>query len=159
MDNDRFFLKQLANNKLSVSINGIVTNNVTRKQIGSFNGKFKRVGMKDFDSDIIRVIQAHRLLWLAYHGEIPKKYTIRFKDDNKKNICLDNLELLSYSENLRLKKLGGKNPKARFSDENVLQFRVDYKNKKINKEYIMTANKASRQAVESMLRKESYSHI
>ena len=65
-NNDNFFMTQLTNKKLTVSDGGTVINTVTGKEIGSYNGGFKRIGMRDTESDTIRLIQVHRLLWLAF---------------------------------------------------------------------------------------------
>lgn len=41
----------------------------------------------------------HRYIWEQAHGEIPKGYIVIFKDNNRNNICLDNLMLISRSQN------------------------------------------------------------
>jgi len=51
-------------------------------------------------------IQKHRLLWEQNKGKIPKGYVLIFKDGNKKNITLDNLELISKKEMLLLNDYG-----------------------------------------------------
>lgn len=43
----------------------------------------------------------HRLIWEAEHGPVPNGCIVRFKDGNKQNITLENLELISQSENLK----------------------------------------------------------
>jgi hypothetical protein len=40
----------------------------------------------------------HILLWEAAHGPLPKGHTIVFKDGNKRNIALDNLQLVTRAE-------------------------------------------------------------
>lgn len=45
-------------------------------------------------------IQKHRLLWEEKNGPIPAGYVLVFKDRNPANICLENLELISYQENM-----------------------------------------------------------
>ncbi len=40
----------------------------------------------------------HRYLWKEAHGEIPENYNIVFKDGNRKNCKLENLECLSNAE-------------------------------------------------------------
>jgi hypothetical protein len=37
----------------------------------------------------------HRMVWEMEHGPVPKGHTVCFKDGNKLNVWLDNLELLS----------------------------------------------------------------
>ena len=43
----------------------------------------------------------HLLVWEAAHGPLPKGHAIRFKDGDKTNIQLSNLELLSRADNMR----------------------------------------------------------
>lgn len=43
----------------------------------------------------------HTLLWEKAHGPIPKGHALIFKDRNKSNICLDNLELITRRELMR----------------------------------------------------------
>jgi hypothetical protein len=43
----------------------------------------------------------HILLWAKAHGPIPKGHALIFKDRNKSNICLDNLELITRRELMR----------------------------------------------------------
>lgn len=41
----------------------------------------------------------HRYLWEQVHGKIPDKHILIFRDNNKTNITLDNLLLISQSQN------------------------------------------------------------
>lgn len=41
----------------------------------------------------------HRYLWEKHNGKIPKGMILIFKDNNKLNVCLDNLILISRAEN------------------------------------------------------------
>lgn len=43
----------------------------------------------------------HRILWEDAHGPIPKGHVVTFKDRDKLNVELDNLELLSLADNCR----------------------------------------------------------
>jgi len=42
----------------------------------------------------------HRVLWREAYGEIPPGHVIRFKDGNKQNLSLDNLEMVTKAQNL-----------------------------------------------------------
>lgn len=46
-------------------------------------------------------VGVHRLNWIAAHGPIPPGHIVRFKDGNKLNPELANLELVSLAENMR----------------------------------------------------------
>lgn len=42
----------------------------------------------------------HRLVWLAFMGDIPKKYEINHKNHDKSDNSLENLEIVTHSENV-----------------------------------------------------------
>ena len=44
----------------------------------------------------------HRLLWESVNGPIPDGYNIQFKDNNPKNITIDNLYMISQSEQMKV---------------------------------------------------------
>lgn len=43
----------------------------------------------------------HRMLWEDAYGPIPHAHVLRFKDRDRLNVCLENLELVSCAENMR----------------------------------------------------------
>lgn len=43
----------------------------------------------------------HVLLWIEHHGPIPPGHVVRFRNGDKGDIRIDNLELLSYADNMR----------------------------------------------------------
>jgi hypothetical protein len=43
----------------------------------------------------------HKLIWKQHHGEIPKGLFVVFKDRNKNNICIENLEIIDRVEHIR----------------------------------------------------------
>lgn len=47
-----------------------------------------------------------RLIWEEYNGEIPDNHVIIFKDTNKQNLKIDNLEIISRAELLHLNRDG-----------------------------------------------------
>lgn len=40
----------------------------------------------------------HRLIWMAYHGEIPQGFAVCFKDGDRTHVHLDNLELRARAD-------------------------------------------------------------
>jgi hypothetical protein len=44
----------------------------------------------------------HRLNWIAAHGPLPNGYFLRFKDGNPRNPLVENLELVTRADHLRL---------------------------------------------------------
>lgn len=43
----------------------------------------------------------HRLLWEQHHGPIPRRHKVVFRDGNKTNLTIGNLELVTYKEAMR----------------------------------------------------------
>jgi len=90
-------------------------------QIGGQETQFKKgnkphnyrpLGSKRIDKDGFTLIKVtenkpnnfvlyHRYLWEQHNGKIPKGYVVAFKDGNKSNICIDNLELITYEDNMK----------------------------------------------------------
>jgi transcriptional antiterminator Rof (Rho-off) len=70
----------------------------------------KPVGYESLDKDgyvLVKVsmgkpmVQKHRWVWKQAHGDIPRGYNVMFRDGNRLNCSLDNLELVSRSEAAR----------------------------------------------------------
>ena len=47
-------------------------------------------------------IQEHRLIWIKYNGEIPKRFIIHHIDGDKLNNDIHNLQLLTNSEHIKI---------------------------------------------------------
>lgn len=45
-------------------------------------------------------VPVHRLLWIEHNGAIPAGHVVIFKDSNKANVVIENLELLSRRDNM-----------------------------------------------------------
>lgn len=50
--------------------------------------------------------QLHKYIYELAYGEVPKGYLVTFKDGNREHIALDNLELISMRENVRMNQSG-----------------------------------------------------
>jgi len=77
---------------------------------------------------------AHRVVWCQTKGPIPGRLTVNHKNGLKDDNRPDNLELATYSENMRhahrvglLDQRGEKNPAAKLTDNEVVQIRLSYK--------------------------------
>lgn len=46
-------------------------------------------------------VLVHRLVYMSHVGDIPKGMQVNHKDENKANNCVENLELLTPSQNVR----------------------------------------------------------
>lgn len=62
-------------------------------------------------------IYAHRLVWLAFNGTIPKGMQINHKNGKKNNNHISNLELVTCSENIRHAYVSGLNPRKLSKEE------------------------------------------
>lgn len=58
-----------------------------------------------------RWVGVHRLVWIAANGPVPQKHFVVFKDGDRKNIVLENLELISMAECGRRNNMWTKYPK------------------------------------------------
>lgn len=110
----------------------------------------------------------HRLVVEAWLGDIPKGFCVNHKDGCKSNNRLDNLEIVTYSENNKhAYKKGLKNPKgmkgenhfkAKFSNEDVLKMRGMYKNGVPSKDIANQFNGAL-STVRKILYRSTWKHI
>ena len=91
-------------------IKGSIPNNATSFKKGQLPHNTRNEGETRLDKEgyvLVKVahkkwIRKHRLIWEQAHGEIPKGYVIRIKDGNKQNYSLDNMQLITQAENMRL---------------------------------------------------------
>jgi hypothetical protein len=44
--------------------------------------------------------ELHRVIWEQYYGPVPEGFKIAFKDGNKMNCEIDNLEIISNADNM-----------------------------------------------------------
>lgn len=58
-----------------------------------------------------RWVGVHRLLWIAAKGPVPPKHFVVFKDGDRKNVVLENLELITMAECARRNRMWTKYPK------------------------------------------------
>lgn len=48
-----------------------------------------------------RTIYLHHVIWMEHHGAIPKGHKVVFRDGNHRNCAIENLELLTNSEQVK----------------------------------------------------------
>ena len=46
-------------------------------------------------------VAVHKLVWEAAHGPVPQGHIVVFRDSNRRNFDLANLECISQAENMR----------------------------------------------------------
>lgn len=69
----------------------------------------------------------HRLIWEAAHGEVPKGHIVIFLDGDKQNFALDNLALVSMSENARLNQSDLRTDDPKLTKAGISLVRLDNK--------------------------------
>jgi hypothetical protein len=76
---------------------------------------------------------AHRLVWQYFYGEIPDGMVINHKNGLKNDNCPENLEVVTYSENMKhaykhglTNEWGEKNPGAKLTDSEIETIRGLY---------------------------------
>ncbi len=79
--------------KISYNTNKIVEKPLTLSNTTDY--QYKRITMNG------KTCYYHRVLWEAFNGAIPHKMTVDHVDGNRLNNRLDNLQLLSQSDNSR----------------------------------------------------------
>ena len=89
--------KTYKNTNYIVSNSGLVKNEKTSRVLKpySHNGSYKMVNIAG------KMRTVHSLVAECFIGDRPYKYTVNHKDGNKLNNNIDNLEYLSYSENVK----------------------------------------------------------
>ena len=75
-----------------------------------------------------RYVSKHRLVWQEHHGKIPKGSNIQFKDGNVQNCDINNLYIISRSEQLQV------NHKHHTSDGMIAAYLIGGKRKKTPEE-------------------------
>lgn len=82
----------------------------TRFRKGNIPGNHKPVGYERINRDGYieakiaepnKFQQKHRLVWIEHNGNIPSGYNIQFKDGNRQNVSIENLYMISRSEQMK----------------------------------------------------------
>lgn len=165
-ENDQFFLYLIKQGILSVSNNGEVYNNQTKRFIGSISGKYYSICYKD-NNNKRRIIGVHRLVHTIYNEPIPLGYEINHIDGNKLNNHYTNLEAITTSENikhafklgLQQKKEGEQSRFSKVSDQDVIDIRNkyatgNYSHQILSKEYGITKT-----AITMILNGKTFKHL
>lgn len=84
-----------------VNKEGTVVNKLTSRILSpSDRCGYKRVALKDASSGKTSLRSVHRLVYETFMGEIPEKLVVDHIDGDKSNNCLENLRVVSQSENM-----------------------------------------------------------
>lgn len=93
-------LKNIPNTPYFLSLEGHVYNKNTSKQLREEKtGNYRRVQL--YYTYNGKHISVHRLMWEVFYGKIPEGYEIDHIDRNPSNNALNNLRLVTHSENAK----------------------------------------------------------
>jgi hypothetical protein len=169
----RFFLKAIALGLIYVNKYGVIRNEVTGNYFGmkSERSRYVTVALPDWGRQKKkRAILAHILVWIRYHGPIPKGMEINHKDGDKHNNWLSNLELVTSKQNkehairngLHVYLGGQHSGRAFYKDKQVVRLRREWKTSRLSMfEFWRTQppkNRSGIQAFRWMLRGKTYKH-
>ena len=76
----------------------------------------------------------HQLVWERAYGKPPEGYVIVFKDGDRMNCDLSNLELVSYAENLELNRSGLRSSDADLTESAIMVARAKTTIRNLKKE-------------------------
>lgn len=104
-------------------------------------------------------VGAHRLVWIYFNGPIPNGMIINHKNGQKDDNRPCNLELNTYSQNIRhahkhglLDQTGQKNPAAKLTDKQVAEIRLAYANGGYTQERLAKKYEVSFQCISKIVR-------
>lgn len=175
-----FFFNLILENRVEINDDSTIIK-IDNKQMKIFKNS-NRSGRDDYYLGIY--YQGHRILLhrfvYMYHTKqmIPNKLFINHIDGNKINNCINNLECVTNSENVkhayrtglniitdnmrkeRSKRVRGyKNPLAKLNDDLVIYYRQKFKSGEMTKKDIINELGVSRRTVEHFLDGSSWSHL
>ncbi len=154
-----------------VILNGEITNYKINKQGNIFNsnGKALATSINKLGYPCIRLLNTsktiHRLVWVAYNGNIPDELEINHKDGNKLNSNLYNLEVVTRSENIKhafriglMNNQGVNHPRASIAESVAIHIKIRLS----KKESIISIAKLygiSRHIVGDIKRNKTWTHV
>ena len=150
-----------------VSISGLVMSLkrryvLTDKILKPYNKKFYlEVGLSKGSPRIQANIRVHKLVWESFNGRVTKGFTINHIDGNKHNNNLDNLELLTLSDNTKDAWSRGAHKRGLQNHTRKLTFCDILKIRNSKKSAILLASifKVSRQTINNVINKKYYYDI
>lgn len=77
---------------------------------------------------------AHLVLWEKHHGKVPESHRVFFRDNDKSNITIENLMLISKKEAMAMVRLGVQSVSAELKDTAVLLANLNMKEIELRRE-------------------------
>jgi len=131
-------------------------------QISNARG-YKTVNLHKNSSQ--NIYSVHRLVLGAFKGKCPEKHEGSHLDGSRDNNALANLTWETHAENVGRKKehgttnAGERNGRAKFTDQDVISIRAEYKAGGIRQEALAERYGVYPQAIRMIIHRKSWSHI
>lgn len=132
-NHDQLISKFLKDPDYQIESDGTVKKRIRKKDPKFKKPIFKKVGyLKDTGYIVIcyqnKHLKLHRIIWAKFGGSLSSKLVINHKDGVKTNNSIDNLEMVTQSDNVKhaFKFLKIKQPRAKFSWNQVEDIRKNY---------------------------------
>jgi len=172
---EKYFLKEVKNGRLKVSIDGTVVNPKTGRKIGwSERNGYLGVGIRDRDSNKPMNIFIHRLVFMVYKEPLKEGYEINHKDGNKQNNHASNLEQITRRENIlhghRIglydagkiksynKQMGHKSHNSTLTKTQVMEIRLLYAEGNVTLEELGSVNKVNPVTISRIVNNKTYKY-
>ena len=149
--------------ELIFDVSGCVVNASTGEIFGT---KGRRIGSDCFGYENVRVggktVRSHRLIWECVHGPIPDDLQINHINGDKRDNRIENLELVTPSENIKHafatglhSTAGERHPGAKLSEDDVREIRASSgRSSDLAKRYGVT-----RCTVNQVRRRQTWRHV
>lgn len=166
-DRDELYLQWMEEGKLIIGTYGDVYSTISNRFIGFVNSDGNRTISLKFKNQI-KPISVHRLMWLFYHGRIPKGLVVSHIDGNKLNNTIENLKIDTVSNSLKHTwKLGLHNDNnrgtsvysAKLNEKDVRQIRKLYNTGKYSYKELGTRFNVGKFTIANVINYKTWKHV
>lgn len=157
--------KQIRNYNYEINENGLIRNIKTGKFRKGFKRKDGYVGVQLYLGKVVN-FQLHRLIAEAFIPNPENKLYVNHKNSNRSDNSLDNLEWVTFEENVKhayesgyASNKGSNNGFSVLSEEQVLEMRSKRKNDKLTYQELATHYNVSYGCVAGIIQRKTWKHI
>jgi len=111
----------------------------------------------------------HRLVAECFIGDIPKGFHVNHKDGNKANNTVDNLEIVTHSDNAKHSFYelgnkppsfkGSKHPMSKLNEDIVRSIRYDYTDKGCTCKFLSDIYEIPYSTIQNIIHRKTWAHI